>query len=317
MGNAKWLEQKIERFQQSGNGFQQSGNEGSCGRKRTGGRKRKGGRAAKPSKPFQIPEPMRKNNIPEPMRKNNISEDELDLRRTITIANALRSQGKLQEAEALSRQVIDMTKKLFPTNRDRVAAALENYAAVLLRLGRTEEAESYKDQGKMVRQGRSVRTEAIPEIKSETETLPVTAGVEKPSSQPVFPSKQFHPIIVLSNLKTALVHLEYFIKWEAMSLTWVDRRECWLTEVCTASKVKDLARSIVELEHYVTPNCFEEGWSDLRKQWFEECQQASTRNMLIQTLVDPEDYISWGAVRDDWADVRACWGRMIQWNDPN
>ena len=300
MGNAKWYEQRIERFQQSGK-------VGSGGRKGKG-RKRKGGRAAKPSKPFQMPEPM---------RKSNESEGEFDLRRTNTTADFLRMQGKLPEAEPLFRQVIDMTKKLFPLNHDRVVEAIETYAEVLRQLGRTEEAKSYKALGKILRLRQTVPTATIQEIKSEPETLPVTSCVEKPPPADVSPAAAISPLIELSDLKTALVHLGYAIKWEAMELIWGNRREWWLTEVYAAYRVNDLARSIAVLEQHVTPESFENGWSEIRKNWIEECQQASTIKRLIKALLDLEAYISREAVRDDWADVRACWPGMIQWNDPN
>jgi hypothetical protein len=103
------------------------------------------------------------------MRKSDESEEEFDLRKLKRTAEFLRLKAELPEAEPLFKQIVEMTKKQFPLDRDRIAEAIETYAGVLRQLGRKDEAKAHKDQAKLLRLGGVVGTEANTQMKSEPE----------------------------------------------------------------------------------------------------------------------------------------------------
>lgn len=241
-------------------------------------------------------------------------EDLAALKWYITRSHEFRAAKKYPLVESNLKHALDLTEKLFPSGHQRVAEALENYAASLRLLDRLDEAVLFKGRAEVIR-GRNSTPEPSPDscvnsqspvpVSSCTEPLPRPIEVGSPS--PVGLADLLH-------LKSSILRLEEFIFWESLDERWTSGRDRWVEEVCSAPTVNALCQLVADFEAHLLWDVSEEGWRATRDGWSAGCFEATEMTSLVEALVVLEDHIRIDAFQDGWVDERAYWGRLVQWS---
>jgi len=267
--------------------------------------------------------------------KEGPSKEKSKLRELIATANSLRQKGNNEEAARLLLNAIQVAESLHPAVPIRVAECMENYAAVLRKLGRTEEALPFKQRASLIRGGKSSTSknsvvangQQSKKADAVKEDLPIGGKADPtsflsdqdltrlPHNQVVVQPALFEPLVALSNLNTSVIHFESFVKWDSLDQEWKRRRVHWLREVCKTTTIRDLTGLIVELEDHLLWEAVEGGWNERRSKWLDICASARTCHDLVSILLDLERYLTPEAIDEDWDEVSEQWVIAVRWND--
>ena len=70
------------------------------------------------------------------------------------LANIYRDDGRLEKAEELYKQAMEIREKVLSPDHPSVAAALEDYSILLRKLGRSAEADRLDERARSIRKAR-------------------------------------------------------------------------------------------------------------------------------------------------------------------
>lgn len=252
-------------------------------------------------------------------------------------AHKHRSNGEYSQAEPHFRKALELLEALFPPDHERLAQGLDHYAGVLLRLDRVEESVYYRRRSKFIRgKGESPGPVApmphpavqVPPVEPSKALPPTVPAVPLPHggptlnppetlphASPVAPLERGVTLADLLHVKSSILRLEEFMRWDSLGEGWASRREGWVEEVCSASAVNALCQLVAEFESHLLWEVSEAGWESARDDWHAGFIDATEMSSLVEALILLEDHVCFRAFLDGWVGERVHWGRMVQWSD--
>jgi len=252
-------------------------------------------------------------------------------------ARKLRFKRDYVRAEPCFRKALELLEGLLPPGHEGLVRGLDDYADILLRLDRTEQSVVYKNKSNSIREkcapseGVTLRTRTVNDKLAPLP--PVALRMVESSEQPPASDRSLPPQNSLSRLdspvsteqitslsdllhiKSPILRLEEFMRWDSLGEGWASRREGWVEEICSASAVNELSQLVAEFESQILWEVSEEGWESARDDWHAGFIEATEMSSLVEALIVLEDHVCFRAFLDGWVGERVHWGRMVQWSD--